>query len=966
MSTVYHAKYYAHELTRRSAKPGVEKLSRSLFDATVDLNPHQIEAALFAFRSPLSKGVILADEVGLGKTIEAGLVLCQYWAERKRLLLVICPAFLRKQWSSELQEKFHLPCVILESKNFLEMQRAGKANPFEQPAIVIISYHFANKKRNELRLVPWDLVVLDEAHKLRNVYRKSNKIGQGVKWALEDRKKILLTATPLQNSLLELYGLSILIDEHIFGDIQSFRAQFVNQGADLEGLKTRLKGFCHRTLRRQVLEYVRYTERRASTFPFRPTDDEQALYQAVSEFLQREDTYAIPKRQRTLTTLIIRKLLASSSQALAGALETIKRRLEVIRDSAGRKTDADWLEVMVVAEEMESEWLEEISREDDPTSFMEENAAANEDNGIDTNRINAEIEELNQYIRWARSIPIDSKTRALLKALQTGFAQMEEMGANRKALIFTESRRTQQYLKQFLEANGYAGKVVILNGQNNDPESRAIYEQWLEKNAHTGKISGSRTANLRAALIEHFRDHAEILIATESGAEGVNLQFCSLVVNNYDLPWNPQRIEQRIGRCHRYGQKHDVVVINFLNQRNEADQRVYELLKEKFNLFTGVLGASDEVLGSIESGVDFEKRILSIYQQCRTPEEIERAFQTLREELDESIQARMAETRRMLLENFDADVHERLRVRLHDTQYHLDRFGKMFWELTCVMLKEHARFDDREWKFFLERPPNGLSVPTGKYHLISKGKEQNDIGKAYLYRLSHPLGEYVIEAGKTCQVPECEVVFDITNHPVKLSVVEALKNKSGCLVLTLLTIDSLEREEYLLFNGWTDDGEWLDQETCEKLFQCRGEVRGPVRLSEEEKQRLLAEAERHAAATISRSLEENNRHFHEERERLEKWADDLILAAESELKEIKAKIREMKRLSRLATSTEEQHACLVKIRELEKEQRRMRQKIFDLEDEIMEKRDALIDELEKRLVQRTEQETLFMIRWRVI
>src|SRR5690606_26008950 len=129
-------------------------------------------------------------------------------------------------------------------------------------------------------------------------------------------------------------------------------------------------------------------------------------------------------------------------------------------------------------------------------------------------------------------------------------------------------------------------------------------------------------------------------------------QFCSLVVN-YDLPWNPQRIEQRIGRCHRYGQKHDVVVINFLNQRNEADQRVYELLKEKFNLFTGVLGASDEVLGSIESGVDFEKRILSIYQQCRTPEEIERAFQTLREELDESIQARMAETRRMLLENFD-------------------------------------------------------------------------------------------------------------------------------------------------------------------------------------------------------------------------------------------------------------------------------------------------------------------------
>src|SRR5512135_3009284 len=124
-----------------------------------------------------------------------------------------------------------------------------------------------------------------------------------------------------------------------------------------------------------------------------------------------------------------------------------------------------------------------------------------------------------------------------------------------------------------------------------------------------------------------------IMIATEAAAEGINLQFCSLVVN-YDLPWNPQRIEQRIGRCHRYGQKHDVVVINFLNAKNEADQRVHELLEEKFNLFTGLFGASDEVLGSIESGVDFERRILDIYQQCRTPTEIDAAFQTLRKELD--------------------------------------------------------------------------------------------------------------------------------------------------------------------------------------------------------------------------------------------------------------------------------------------------------------------------------------------
>ena len=199
---------------------------------------------------------------------------------------------------------------------------------------------------------------------------------------------------------------------------------------------------------------------------------------------------------------------------------------------------------------------------------------------------------------------------------------MATTGAARKALIFTESRRTQEYLKTFLESHGYGGQVVLFNGTNGGPEATAIYERWVEKNRDTGRASGSRAVDVRTALIEHFRDEATILLATEAAAEGINLQFCSLVIN-YDLPWNPQRIEQRIGRCHRYGQKHDVVVINFLNERNEADRRVLELLGEKFSLFNGVFGASDEVLGTIESGVDFEKRILAIYQECRTPEEIE-------------------------------------------------------------------------------------------------------------------------------------------------------------------------------------------------------------------------------------------------------------------------------------------------------------------------------------------------------
>ena len=263
--TPHHAKYYAHDLTRRAAS-GMDRLSMALFDAAVDLNPHQIEAALFALQSPLSKGVVLADEVGLGKTIEAGIVLCQFWAERKRRLLVICPASIRKQWALELEEKFNLPVQVVDTKAYPHSGQGGQT-PLGSHAVVVMSHHFANRLREELKAIAWDLVVIDEAHKLRNAYRPSNKVGQGIRWATEDCRKLLLTATPLQNSLLELYGLSTLIDERLFGDVNSFRSQYASAGSNLESLRQRLSIFCKRTLRNEVMEYIRYTERRPITRP---------------------------------------------------------------------------------------------------------------------------------------------------------------------------------------------------------------------------------------------------------------------------------------------------------------------------------------------------------------------------------------------------------------------------------------------------------------------------------------------------------------------------------------------------------------------------------------------------------------------------------------------------------------------------------------------------------------------------
>jgi superfamily II DNA/RNA helicase len=314
---------------------------------------------------------------------------------------------------------------------------------------------------------------------------------------------------------------------------------------------------------------------------FRPTKEELDLYDQISGYLQRDDIASIKPGARHLVTLVIRKILASSSFAVTGTLEKMIARLE----SDLKKVDASTFDDIENIEEIAEEWdIEEEESEPKP----------------DETALKREIDELKSYQQLAKKIQQNAKGDALLTVLDKAFKKVVELGGKRKAVIFTESCRTQQYLKEILEANGFKGQVTLLNGSNADAESKAIYKQWAERHKGSDKVSGSKTADMKAAIVEEFKNNSTILISTESGAEGVNMQFCSLLIN-YDLPWNPQRVEQRIGRVHRYGQACDVVVVNFVNKGNKADQLVFDLLDRKFKLFEGVFGASDEILGAIES-----------------------------------------------------------------------------------------------------------------------------------------------------------------------------------------------------------------------------------------------------------------------------------------------------------------------------------------------------------------------------
>ncbi|WP_243720287.1 MULTISPECIES: DEAD/DEAH box helicase [Pseudomonadota] len=431
--TPHQSQYFAWLLTRRAAGDSVESLASTLVDSQVDLNPHQVEAALFACRNPLSRGVILADEVGLGKTIEAGLVISQRWAERRRKMLIIVPANLRKQWHQELQDKFGLQGLILEAKNYNAIRKQERQNPFLfASGPIICSYQFAKAKADDVKGIDWDLVVLDEAHRLRNVYKTSNVIAKTLKEALSRvHSKVLLTATPLQNSLLELYGLVSFIDDRVFGDLDSFRSQFTGREQSFSSLRDRLAPICKRTLRKQVQPYVSYTARRAIVEEFTPSGEEQELSRLVADYLRRPNLKALPDGQRQLISLVLWKLLASSTHAIAGALETMAKRLQGVLNQAPVVPD--------LAEELDEDY-ESLDETADEWEDQEPGTEAT--NRSERDAIAQEIEELRHFKTLATNIRDNAKGKALLTALVRAFAELDRLGAARKAIIFTECCRS--------------------------------------------------------------------------------------------------------------------------------------------------------------------------------------------------------------------------------------------------------------------------------------------------------------------------------------------------------------------------------------------------------------------------------------------------------------------------------------------------------------------------------------------
>lgn len=599
-------------------------------------------------------GMVLADEVGLGKTIEAGLVLRYMLESGAKKVLIALPVSLRKQWELELDEKFDLNSAILDR---LTVEHDAedwhkRLDDRQKVQIVITSYDYSSKLMKRFPDVKWDFLIIDEAHNLRNL--NGTKRAKRLYSLSKGIPKLLLTATPLQNSLMDLYGLISFIDPRIFGSEQAFRQRYI-KNEDYDHLKHELEPVLYRTLRKDVADYMHFVKRICRTVDFQLSHDEIELYERVNLFLKRDVLYSIPTSNRALIILVIRKLMASSSFALIETFEVLKKRLEKLYEGT-KSADAQ--------EGFDLFWSF-VEDEIDESDFEE---TEDKDTATQKAYIQAELDEVNAIIDVSKRIKTNSKVTALKQALEIGFSYQRDHSIAQKAVVFTESKRTQKYIAEELRKSGYSEEDILLfNGGFDDAMSKEIYQAWQAKNF--GNANYGRSVEYKHAIVDYFRENAKMLICTDAGSEGLNLQFCNTVIN-YDLPWNPMKIEQRIGRCHRYGQQNDVVAINLLNTQNEADKRVYEILSKKFELFEGMFGASDIALGALESGTSFEKMVLDIYQKCNTTAEFRKEFN----KLDRKLNAKRDKKARQLRSILITESSGAKKKALEGTKKDIDRY----------------------------------------------------------------------------------------------------------------------------------------------------------------------------------------------------------------------------------------------------------------------------------------------------
>jgi hypothetical protein len=895
----FNQRILAEDLVRVRRPDERERYAAAQRQARIDPNPHQIDAVIFALRRLREGGCILADEVGLGKTIEAGLVIAQSRTEGAQRILLIVPKSLIGQWQEELLNLFGIQARENET-NFLA------------PGVYLVGREFAGSERGATPLgaaPPFDLAVIDEAHEIfAGLHKRYGRDGiydetsdealmaHRVRGFLRSTPVLLLTATPLQNSLAELWGLVQYVEPTgtLLGDITTFRKVFCDEddrtlvrGQEHE-LQRRLSIVLQRTLRRQAQEFLDrpFTQRRCRLYEYAMSDAERSLYDDVTEYLLEPSLYAFAGRQRRLLLIGFHRRMASSISALAASLENVASRLR--RLQAGLRSDEAVMNV-----------LHDLEDEDEIAEPSEEPAAA-----VDRATLAAELERVEGFVARARSLPNDAKARSFQEAIRVVLDLGRDGCGSGKAVVFTESITTQEYLLGLLRAIGLGDEeITLFRGVNDHERAQQALERWKQEEGSRlpPGTKPSREVAVRLALVHEFRTRSKVLVCTEAGAKGLNLQFCETVIN-YDLPWNPQRIEQRIGRCHRYSQKRDVTVVNFIARDNEAHRLTFEILSQKLDLFGSVLDASDHVLHEPRTdapelmvsalSVEFETDLRSIYSRSRTIDEVTREIAALRDKIAErrdAFEKEYERTSQIIEARFDDKVRrvfKRLREDLPDSLAELDRdLANLVDGYLTAKAVRYRRSDEAGRVVF--DVASGVALPfeigDGRRFATGDGRGLSD---AEYLNLVHPLVRAAIADARMWSGGG-----SLTLHlpPGSSPELAALAGKAGVICVVLVDYIGFEPVQRLVA-GAVVGGAPIDPSLAAKLLRLQATDRTAFKVQVETQ--WLDDAVDEAVFVDQRQVEEGEqKHFEQAIGQLERFVEDKILVCRRERASIAEKLR---------------------------------------------------------------------------
>ena len=661
------------------------------------------------------------------------LVINQKWLEGcSRILLVIPNADLLHQWTEMLERFYTVPYVVLTSRKEWQAHSApDHPNAFIQDAIVITTYDFAADNEEAAKVVNWNLTVFEEANALSPVYQEDNKQAKALKRIAGDSFKLLLTGTPIEKNIMDLYGLIWFIDETLLPGEKEFLARYLRRPENYPELSEQVSRYCFRTLRSQAKHYAKVTERVLLTVEYTPGKAERQLYELLYDYINQPEKRAFPEMNQYDLALRLLGLLGSSTAAILQTIKGIAKRLQGLENAAEELTQ--WQEIQAVAE----------------------------------------------------SIPQDAKAGELLTVLKQGFSLIKKTGAGRKAVIFTESVETQKML------------MDLLSGQY-----RTL--------AYNGSTDYS--------VIRRFKEDGEVLISTDNGAKGFNLEEAAFIIH-YDLPYNTLKLEQRIDRCHRLGQENDVLSVAFIDKNNFADVRKLELVNKRMLVTDGVFGITDDVLGGFTDNVKGAFPIIA--QRLRPRAQIEQAYRQTLDTNEEDNRQTVSAAEDILFTTFTKELADKVKINPKYVNRRGQELNNDLWEIAKWFFNRYNEKND-DCHFVIDEASRTITATeyqelpvlfyywTGSRNRPYRSQKVYGMAKDFKPKAGQLTLSSIIGRG---------ILHELESANEGVLTVPTAPEPCQIALYTVTLVSGSSRTEHAVLCGLTESGKVMDDAACRSILE---------------------------------------------------------------------------------------------------------------------------------------------------